>query len=133
MRRFLQRTLCTTAWSSPLTHKSHWIKEIQRNTVVSRDHLTPGLPLHLITKDCEIYHRPHSEQTKVFPLDPFWGFYWPGGQAVSRFIEENPKVVRGKIILDIGSGCGASAIAAVKAGAKRSIANDIDEGEKVKN
>lgn len=72
------------------------------------------------------------EDDKIFPEDPFWGFYWPGGQAVSRFIEENPGVVKGKEVLDIGSGCGASAIAAVKAGAKKTIANDIDEGNKIK-
>lgn len=66
---------------------------------------------------------------KTFPEDPFWGFYWPGGQAVSRFIEENAEEVRGKTVLDIGSGCGASAIAAVKAGSSKVIANDIDKGE----
>lgn len=76
-----------------------------------------------------MYHEKHTEEEKVFPNDPFWGFYWPGGQAVSRYIEENPKAVRGKVVLDIGSGCGASAIAAVKAGALRAISNDIDEGE----
>lgn len=48
---------------------------------------------------------------------------------MSRFIEEHPEVVRGKVVLDIGSGCAASAIAAVKAGARSAIANDIDKGE----
>lgn len=48
---------------------------------------------------------------------------------MSRFIEERPESVRGKTVLDIGSGCGASAIAAVKAGALRAISNDIDKGK----
>lgn len=105
------------------------MKEIRRNTIISRDHLTPSIPLHLITRDCEIYHQRHLEEAKTFPDDPFWGFYWPGGQAVSRFIKENPETVTGKFVLDIGSGCGASAIAAMKAGAKKVMASDIDKGK----
>lgn len=108
----------------------YWISEIKRNTIISTDHLTPSIPLHLITKDCPIYHQKHVEDSKTFPEDPFWGFYWPGGQAVSKFIEENPEIVKRKVVLDIGSGCAASAIAAKKVGARRVIANDIDKGKK---
>ena len=39
---------------------------------------------------------------------------------------DNPDVVRGKSVLDIGSGCGATAIAAKMSGALRILANDID-------
>lgn len=97
--------------------------------MVSVDHLTPSIALRLITKDCEIYHNHHKEPEKIFPDDPFWAFYWPGGQAITKYILDHPRVVKGKIILDIGSGCGASSIAAIKMGATRAVANDIDIGE----
>lgn len=109
---------------------THWIEEIKRNTIVSVDHLTPDIALHLITKDCEIYHHRHQEHAKIFPNDPFWAFYWPGGQAITKYILDHPRVVEGKNILDIGSGCGASSIAAIKMGAARAVANDIDKGER---
>ena len=35
---------------------------------------------------------------------------------------------RGKTVLDLGSGCGASAIAAKLSGAAHVVANDIDTG-----
>ena len=44
---------------------------------------------------------------------------------------DNPDVVRGKSVLDIGSGCGATAIAAKMSGALRILANDIDPSKTV--
>ena len=48
--------------------------------------------------------------------------------TVFRFILDNPDTVRGKRVLDVGSGCGASAVAAIFAGATEVCANDIDTG-----
>lgn len=45
-----------------------------------------------------------------------------------RYLLDNPEVVRGKSVLDLGSGCGATAIAAKMSGASRVLANDIDPG-----
>ena len=47
-----------------------------------------------------------------------------------RYLLDHPAVVQGKRILDVGSGCGASAIASAKCGAKSVLANDIDPGIK---
>uniref|UniRef100_A0AAV2L4W8 Electron transfer flavoprotein beta subunit lysine methyltransferase n=2 Tax=Knipowitschia caucasica TaxID=637954 RepID=A0AAV2L4W8_KNICA len=58
--------------------------------------------------------------------DPFWAIYWPGGQAISRYLMDNPDVCRGRSVLDLGSGCGASAIMAKRCGAEHVTANDID-------
>ncbi|KAM3858948.1 electron transfer flavoprotein beta subunit lysine methyltransferase-like [Diretmus argenteus] len=45
---------------------------------------------------------------------------------LSSYLLNNPVVSRGKRVLDLGSGCGASAIAAKLCGAARVVANDID-------
>ena len=110
--------------------------------------MTPELKLYLLTEDCPLYHGKyevnHADDELKFFKDPFWSIYWPGGQALTRFIiDEGPKIIKNlrskKIhvnkeenavvkVLDIGSGCGASAIAARMAGADEVLANDIDEG-----
>ncbi|KAK6642904.1 hypothetical protein RUM43_004406 [Polyplax serrata] len=111
---------------SRLLHNNGQLEDlIIRNTVICRENLTPELVLRLITPECELWHAKHNDSE--FPNDPFWGIYWPGGQALSRFILDNKDLVKNKNVLDIGSGSGASAIASVKAGAKIVLANDIDE------
>jgi predicted nicotinamide N-methyase len=57
---------------------------------------------------------------------PFWAFPWAGGQALARYVLDNPGVVRGKRVLDVASGSGLVAIAAAKAGAAAVTATDID-------
>jgi len=51
---------------------------------------------------------------------------FPGGMGLTRYICENPEVVKGKSVLDIGSGCGSASVAAAIFGAKSVLANDID-------
>ena len=57
---------------------------------------------------------------------PFWAFAWAGGQALARYVLDNPVLVRGKRALDFASGSGLIAIAAAKAGASEIAASDID-------
>ena len=57
---------------------------------------------------------------------PYWAFAWAGGQALARYILDNPVIVAGKRVLDIGSGSGLVGIAAAKAGAATVLAADID-------
>jgi predicted nicotinamide N-methyase len=57
---------------------------------------------------------------------PYWGFAWPGGQAVARYVLDHPHLVAGKRVLDLAAGSGVAAIAAAKAGAARVTAHDID-------
>ncbi|CAH0714792.1 unnamed protein product, partial [Brenthis ino] len=94
-----------------------------RHTSPSRRHLTPEIVLRLITPSCHLWSSPVEESPFI---DPFWGFYWPGGQATARYILDNPELVKGCKVLDVGCGCGAGSIAAAKAKAKKVIANDID-------
>ena len=43
---------------------------------------------------------------------PFWCVPWAGGQAVARYVLDRPETVRGKHVMDLGSGGGVVAIAA---------------------
>jgi len=49
-----------------------------------------------------------------------------GRQALARYLLDHPETVRGKSVLDFGSGSGLVAIAAAKAGAASVLAADID-------
>nr|WP_246274885.1 50S ribosomal protein L11 methyltransferase [Phytohabitans houttuyneae] len=67
------------------------------------------------------------EATAGRPLRaPYWASAWAGGQALARYILDNPASVAGRTVLDIASGSGLVAIAAALAGAKAVTANDID-------
>ncbi|XP_029391563.1 electron transfer flavoprotein beta subunit lysine methyltransferase isoform X2 [Mus pahari] len=97
---------------------------LEENTeVTSSGSLTPEIQLRLLTPRCKFWW----ERADLWPYsDPYWAIYWPGGQALSRYLLDNPAVVRGKSVLDLGSGCGATAIAAKMSGASKILANDID-------
>jgi predicted nicotinamide N-methyase len=57
---------------------------------------------------------------------PYWGAVWPGARLLARYLLQNREIVAGKTVLDFGSGGAVAAVAAVRAGAQRVIANDID-------
>jgi predicted nicotinamide N-methyase len=57
---------------------------------------------------------------------PFWASAWVGGQALARYVLDNPQTVAGRRVLDLASGSGLVAIAAAIAGAGEVDANDID-------
>ncbi|XP_051011581.1 electron transfer flavoprotein beta subunit lysine methyltransferase [Acomys russatus] len=95
----------------------------EHTEVTNSGSLTPEIQLRLLTPRCKFWW----ERADLWPYsDPYWAIYWPGGQALSRYLLDNPDVVRGKSVLDIGSGCGATAIAAKMSGASKILANDID-------
>ncbi|XP_007502594.1 electron transfer flavoprotein beta subunit lysine methyltransferase [Monodelphis domestica] len=97
---------------------------LEENTeVTNTGNLTPEIRLRLLTPRCRFWR----ERGDLWPYsDPYWAIYWPGGQALTRYLLDNPDVVRGRSLLDVGSGCGATAIAAKMSGASRILANDVD-------
>ncbi|XP_038627742.1 electron transfer flavoprotein beta subunit lysine methyltransferase [Tachyglossus aculeatus] len=97
---------------------------VEENTeVTSAGSLTPEIRLRLLTPRCTFW----AGRSDLWPYgDPYWAIYWPGGQALARYLLDNPDVARGRSVLDLGSGCGAAAIAARMSGAARVVANDID-------
>lgn len=100
-------------------------------TEIVTSQLTPEIKLRLITENCRLFIA-KSDDLKDLPFtDPFWGFYWPGGMSVTRYILDHPEVVKGKKILDFGSGCGATAIACKMKLCEHVVANDIDPAAEV--
>jgi predicted nicotinamide N-methyase len=57
---------------------------------------------------------------------PFWAYPWAGGIALARYLLDHREQVAGRVVLDMASGSGLVAIAAVRSGAARVIANDVD-------
>ena len=57
---------------------------------------------------------------------PYWAFAWAGGQAIARYVLDNPEIVAGRAVLDFASGSGLGAIAAAMSGARTVVAADID-------
>ena len=57
---------------------------------------------------------------------PYWAFAWGGGMAIARYLREHPEVVAGRRVVDLASGSGLVAIAAMRAGASEATAIDID-------
>jgi predicted nicotinamide N-methyase len=96
------------------------------NTALMAPPHVPEILLHLADEAHELWQRTEDELTEIGLPPPFWAFAWAGGQGLARYILDNPSDVRGKRVLDFASGSGLVAIAAVKAGATKVIAADID-------
>jgi predicted nicotinamide N-methyase len=99
---------------------------IRANTAVVRPAIVPEVALRLVTKDQPWWYAEPAELERIGIVDPYWAFCWPGGAALARHVLDHPEVCRGKRVLDLGSGCGVSAIAAALAGARSIVAADID-------
>jgi predicted nicotinamide N-methyase len=99
---------------------------IRANTTLLPVPLTPEIQLHLAHEAVPLWQKTEEELGEIGLPPPFWAFAWAGGQALARFVLDNPETVRNKQVVDIASGSGLVAIAAMKAGAKHVLAADID-------
>ena len=86
----------------------------------------PEIQLHLADEATDLWQKTEEELGEIGLPPPFWAFAWAGGQALARYILDNPGLVGGKRVLDFASGSGLVAIAAMKAGAASVEARDID-------
>ena len=118
--------LASTVRTHSVRNRYFSVLSIYRDLISQHTEVTNlcGLKLHLITPNIPIYYC-HDEA--LLPFDnPWWGFCWPGGHALTRYIRSAPSIFNGKSVLDIGCGCASSSIAAALAGATKVTANDID-------
>jgi predicted nicotinamide N-methyase len=86
----------------------------------------PEISLHVAEEATELWQKTEDELAIIGLPPPFWAFAWAGGQALARYLIDQPGNVAGKRVLDFASGSGLVAIAAAKAGAARVEACDID-------
>ena len=96
------------------------------NTRLQRPPHTPELELRLADEITPIWRLTEEALEEMGLPPPFWAFAWAGGQALARYILDNPQIVAGKPVVDFASGSGIVALAAMKAGAARVLAADID-------
>lgn len=99
---------------------------IRANTAPARAPLIPEILLSLATEVVPLWQATEADLSELGLPPPYWAFAWAGGQAVARYILDNPEIVAGKRVLDFASGSGLVAIAAAQAGAGSVAASDID-------
>jgi predicted nicotinamide N-methyase len=93
---------------------------VREHTRLERPPLVPELTLSLGDELVGLWEATGRDEP------PFWAFVWAGGQALARYVLDHPGEVAGRVVLDLASGCGICAIAAVHAGATAATAEDVD-------
>jgi predicted nicotinamide N-methyase len=99
---------------------------ILENTRLQSPPHTPELRLHLADEITPIWKLTEEALLEIGLPPPYWAFAWAGGQALARYVLDNPDVVTGMAVVDFASGSGLVAIATARAGATRVLAADID-------
>jgi predicted nicotinamide N-methyase len=108
-----------------------YVSIVEANTFVGCPPLCPELRLRFLRENAPLKKTAPVWRGKPHIFDwqgprPYWAFAWASGQALARFILDNPHVARAKHVLDFGAGSGIAAIAAARAGAATVAATDID-------
>jgi predicted nicotinamide N-methyase len=98
---------------------------IRANTKLLPVPLVPEIRLYLAEESLPIWRKTEEELGQMNVPPPYWAFAWAGGQALARYLLDNPAAVAGAHVLDLGSGSGLTAIAAMRAGAARVLAADV--------
>lgn len=99
---------------------------IRDNTTVLPVPLVPGIRLHLAHEAVPLWQKTEEELGEIGLPPPFWAFAWAGGQALARYVLDHPACVAPAHVVDLASGSGLVAIAALQAGASHVLAADID-------
>ncbi len=99
---------------------------ITANAALIAPPLVPEIRLYLATEVVPLWRATEEELAEIGVPPPYWAFAWAGGQALARYVLDNPTIVTGQRVLDIGAGSGLVALAAAKAGAASVLAADID-------
>lgn len=94
---------------------------VRSQTALEPVPLVPEIRVHTASDVSSI-----SSIWNELPSLPYWCAPWAGGQALARWLLDHPEAVRGKRVMDFGTGSGVVAIAAMKAGAARVVAVDVD-------
>jgi len=99
---------------------------IRENTALQPVPHAPEISLYVADEITPIWKMTEEALGAMGIAPPFWAFAWAGGQGLARYVLDNPDTVAGKTVLDFAAGSGLVAIAAMKAGAARTLACDVD-------
>jgi len=88
--------------------------------------LVPEIQLYQASEPMSVWQQTEQATGRIGLDPPFWAFAWAGGQALARYLLDHPEEVTGRHAIDVASGSGLVAIAAVLAGAAAVTAYDID-------
>ena len=102
---------------------SRFVRRHTRDAAVA---LCPELRVRQVHALTALWQCGEAELGALGVTVPFWAVAWAGGSALARWVLDHPQRVRGREVLDLGSGCGVCAIAAARAGARRVGARDPD-------
>jgi len=99
---------------------------VRQQTALAAPPLVPEIRLHLASAVTPLWRATEATLAAREVPPPYWAFAWPGGQALARYILDDPTPVRGRRVLDFAAGSGLVAIAAAMAGAAAATSADID-------
>jgi predicted nicotinamide N-methyase len=99
---------------------------IRNNTMTRPVPLCPEIAIRVADEAFPLWEKTEEDLGEMGLPPPFWAFAWAGGQALARYVLDHRETVRGKAVLDLGSGSGLVAIAAMMAGASHVTAADPD-------
>lgn len=99
---------------------------VRAQTALVTPPLVPEIRLHLASAVTPLWRATEATLAAREVPPPYWAFAWPGGQALARYVLDDPGVVRGRSVLDFAAGSGLAGIAAIVAGAVSATAADID-------
>jgi predicted nicotinamide N-methyase len=99
---------------------------VRAHTRPVRPALVPEVRLFVAADVVALWEAIEGAQGHAPSEPPFWAAAWPGGQALARYVLDHPELVAGRAVLDLGSGSGLVAVAALLAGAGSVIASEID-------
>jgi len=86
----------------------------------------PEIMLRVADEAVPLWQKTEEDLGEMGLPPPFWAFAWAGGQALARYVLDNPQRVAGCRVLDFAAGSGLVGIAAAKAGAAQVESADID-------
>lgn len=87
---------------------------------------TPEISLYLADEITPIWRLTEEELGEMGLPPPFWAFAWAGGQALARWLLDNPQESAGRSVVDLATGSGLVGIATALRGASTVLAADID-------
>jgi len=99
---------------------------IAANTRLQTVPHAPEISLWLADEITPLWRLTEEELGAMGLPPPFWAFAWAGGQALARWLLDHPDQVAGQRVIDLATGSGLVAVAAMKAGAASVLAADID-------